>query len=67
MFNFRRLMPVRECRIFLWTSTGAGGSALRPWPFETVLVSMLLEHKKAQVELEMKIRGGRRRKKNRKS
>jgi hypothetical protein len=34
----------------------AGGSASRPWPFETILISMLLEHEKALVELRSKIR-----------
>ena|SRR4030067_247869 len=42
----------------------AGGCASRPWPFETILISMLLEHEKALVELRSKIkdheeRGGR--------
>jgi len=31
-------------------------SASRPWPFETILISMLLEHEKALVELRSKIR-----------
>jgi hypothetical protein len=33
-----------------------GGSASRPWPFETILISMLPEHEKALVELRSKIR-----------
>jgi len=41
----------------------AGGSASRPWPFETILISMLLEHEKALVELWSKIRGYEERKK----
>jgi hypothetical protein len=35
----------------------AGGSASRPWPFETILISILLEHEKALVELRSKIEG----------
>ena len=34
----------------------AGGCASRPWPFETILISMLLEHEKALVELRSKIK-----------
>jgi hypothetical protein len=34
----------------------AGGCASRPWPFETILISMLLEQEKALVELRSKIR-----------
>ena len=34
----------------------AGVYASRPWPFETILISMLLEHEKALVELRSKIR-----------
>ena len=34
----------------------ARGSASRPWPFETILISILLEHEKALVELRSKIR-----------
>src|SRR5512136_376554 len=34
----------------------AGVYASRPWPFETILVSILLEHEKALVELRSKIR-----------
>jgi hypothetical protein len=34
----------------------AGGCASRPWPFETILISILLEHEKALVELRSKIR-----------
>ena len=32
------------------------GDASRPWPFETILISMLLEHEKALVELRSKIK-----------
>ena len=35
----------------------AGNCASRPWPFETILVSMLLEQEKALVELRSKIKG----------
>ena len=35
----------------------AGGAASRPWPFETILISMLLEQEKAVVELRSKIKG----------
>src|SRR3990170_8854852 len=34
----------------------AGVYASRPWPFETILISILLEHEKALVELKSKIR-----------
>ena len=34
----------------------AGVYASRPWPFETILLSILLEHEKALVELKSKIR-----------
>ena len=34
----------------------AGGRASRPWPFETILISMLLEQEKALDELRSKIR-----------
>jgi len=33
----------------------AGVYASRPWPFETILVSILLEHEKALVELRSKM------------
>ena len=33
----------------------AGVSASRPWPFETILISILLEHEKALVELRSRI------------
>jgi hypothetical protein len=33
----------------------AGGSASRPWPFETILISMLLEHEKDLVRLRSKL------------
>jgi hypothetical protein len=32
------------------------GYASRPWPFETILISILLEHEKALVELRGKIK-----------
>ena len=34
----------------------AGVYASRPWPFETILISILLEHEKVLVELRSKIR-----------
>jgi hypothetical protein len=34
----------------------AGVYASRPWPFETILVSILLEHEKALAELRSKIK-----------
>ena len=39
----------------------AGVSASRPWPFETILISILLEQEKALVELRSRIEmyGGR--------
>jgi hypothetical protein len=33
----------------------AGVLASRPWPFETILISILLEHEKALAELRLKI------------
>ena len=32
----------------------AGALASRPWPFETILISILLEHEKALAELKSK-------------
>ena len=34
----------------------AGVYASKPWPFETILISILLEHEKVLVELRAKIR-----------
>ncbi|MGZ3569206.1 MAG: hypothetical protein ACXU9W_10495 [Thermodesulfobacteriota bacterium] len=34
----------------------AGVSISRPWPFETILISILLEHEKALAELKSKIK-----------
>jgi hypothetical protein len=34
----------------------AGVYASRPWPFETILISILLEHEKVLVELKSKLR-----------
>jgi hypothetical protein len=34
----------------------AGVYASRPWPFETILVSILIEHEKVLVELRSKIK-----------
>lgn len=34
----------------------AGVYASRPWPFETILISILLEHEKALAELKEKLR-----------
>jgi NADH pyrophosphatase NudC (nudix superfamily) len=34
----------------------AGVYASRPWPFETILISILLEHEKTLVELRSKLR-----------
>jgi hypothetical protein len=34
----------------------AGVYASKPWPFETILISILLEHEKALVELRSKIK-----------
>jgi hypothetical protein len=34
----------------------AGVYASRPWPYETILLSILLEHEKALVELRSKLR-----------
>jgi hypothetical protein len=35
----------------------AGGNAARPWPFETILISILLEQEKEMDELRKKISG----------
>jgi hypothetical protein len=35
----------------------AGVYASRPWPFETILISILLEHEKALVELRSRLKG----------
>jgi len=34
----------------------AGVLASRPWPFETILISILLEHEKALAELKSKLK-----------
>jgi hypothetical protein len=34
----------------------AGVYASRPWPFETILISVLIEHEKALMELRSKLR-----------
>jgi len=34
----------------------AGVYASRPWPFETILISILIEHEKAIVELKSRLR-----------
>jgi len=34
----------------------AGVNSSRPWPFETILIAMLLEHEKALVELKSKLK-----------
>ena len=34
----------------------AGTLASRPWPFETILISILLEHEKALAELKSKLK-----------
>jgi hypothetical protein len=34
----------------------AGAEATRPWPFETILISILLEHEKVLVELRSKLK-----------
>jgi hypothetical protein len=34
----------------------AGVSISRPWPFETILISILLEHEKALAELKSKLK-----------
>jgi len=34
----------------------AGASVSRPWPFETILISILLEHEKALAELRSKLK-----------
>jgi len=34
----------------------AGGLVSRPWPFETILISILLEHEKALAELKSRLK-----------
>ena len=34
----------------------AGSESLRPWPFETILISILLEHEKALAEMKSKMK-----------
>jgi hypothetical protein len=34
----------------------AGGLASRPWPFETILISILLEHEKTLAELKSQVK-----------
>jgi hypothetical protein len=34
----------------------AGGDSSRPWPFETILISILLEHEKALAELKLRLK-----------
>ncbi len=34
----------------------AGVNSSRPWPFETILISILLEHEKALAELKSKLK-----------
>jgi len=34
----------------------AGGLVSRPWPFETILISILFEHEKALAEIKLKLK-----------
>jgi hypothetical protein len=34
----------------------AGAYASRPWPFETILISILIEHEKALIELKSRLK-----------
>jgi hypothetical protein len=60
--KFRRALRKEDQQVFdqLFEKTRlyaeAGGCILRTWPFETILISMLLEQEKALVELRSKIR-----------
>jgi len=60
--KFRRALRKEDQQVFdqLFEKTRlyakAGGRASRPWPFETILISMLLEQEKALDELRSKIR-----------
>ncbi len=60
--KFRRALRKEDQQIFdqLFEKTRlhveAGARAQRPWPFETILISMLLEQEKALVELRSKIK-----------
>ncbi len=61
--NFRRALRKEDQKLLdhLFEKTRlyieAGSCASRPWPFETILISMLLEQEKALVELRSKIEG----------
>jgi hypothetical protein len=59
--KFRRALRKEDQQVFdqLFEKTRlyveAGDRASRPWPFETILISMLLEQEKSLVELRSKI------------
>ncbi len=60
--KFRRALRKEDQLVFdqLFEKTRlyveAGDRVSRPWPFETILISMLLEQEKALVELRSKIK-----------
>jgi hypothetical protein len=60
--KFRRALRKEDQQVFdlLFEKTRlyveAGNCASRPWPFETVLISILLEQEKALVDLRSKIK-----------
>lgn len=61
--KFRRALRKEDQQVFdqLFKKTrlyvDAGGCSSRPWPFETILISMLLEQEKALFELRSRIKG----------
>ena len=61
--KFRRALRKEDQQVFdqLFEKTRlyveAGGCSSRPWPFETILISMLLEQEKVLAELRSKIEG----------
>ena len=60
--KFRRALRKEDQQVFdqLFEKTRLyvddGGCGSRPWPFETILISMLLEQEKALAELRSKIK-----------
>ncbi len=60
--KFRRALRKEDQQVFdlLFEKTRpyveAGNCASRPWPFETILISMLLEQEKALAELRSKMK-----------
>jgi hypothetical protein len=70
-YKFRRVLRKEDQQVFdrlfekARLHVEAGGSASRSWPFETILISMLLEHEKGLVDLRSRIDGYIKRRKGR--